>query len=192
VGNPLQHDDRRVVFLSPVLSEPVHISGETRVTVQTKIGGQNATFSAFLVDYGTAERINHTGGGSSGGILGVPGATCFGAGTDADTGCYPNVTLRTHTAGLEVVTRGWAHAAFQLGQSPLDPAATYELTWNLQHHDYVFEAGHRIGLVVSGPETRLASGRHPTTNNQVEIVLGQSRVELPVVGGAAAIRSAFE
>jgi X-Pro dipeptidyl-peptidase len=136
--------------------------------------------------------INHTGGGTSGGILGLPGSTCFGQGTDVDTGCYPNVTLRTHTADREVVTRGWAHAAFQLGESPLDPEKTYELSWNLQHHDYVFEADHRIGLVISGPETRLQFGRHPTTNNQVEIKLGQSRLELPVVGGEAAIRAAFQ
>lgn len=191
VGSPFQPDVRRLAFLSPVLSEPLHISGEPKVTIEATIDGENATFSAFLVDYGTAERIQHSGAGASGGILGLPGSTCFGQGTAVDTGCYPNVTLRTHTAGLEVVTRGWAHAAFHLGEESLDPGSTHRLAWNLQHHDYVFEAGHRVGLVIAGPETRLHGGRHPTTNNDIEINLTRSRLELPVVGGPRAVQGAF-
>lgn len=191
VENPFRDADERLVFLSPVLSEPVHLSGQPEVTVETRVDGEDATFSAFLVDYGTAERVHHTGPGATGGIMDRLGSTCFGEGIDVDTGCYPNVTLRTHIADQEVVTRGWVNAAFHLGEDELDTDRRHELAWGLQHHDYVFEAGHRIGLVISGPETRLRQARHPTTNNEIEVVFGRSSVELPVVGGLRALREAF-
>jgi X-Pro dipeptidyl-peptidase len=189
VQNPFQEDDRRLAFLSPELSEPVHISGQPTVTVQAQIDGEQATLSAFLVDYGTAERVQY---GTSGGIVTFETETCFGGGSGADTGCYFDVGLRTHTTDVEAFTRGWVHAGFHLGLDELDPAQTYQLTWGLQDHDYVFEAGHRIGVVIAGPESnRLQSARHPTTNNEIEIDLVRSQVDLPVVGGLRALQAAF-
>lgn len=64
--------------------------------------------------------------------------------------------------------------------------------WGLQHHDYVFEAGHRFGVVIAGPESgRLQFSRHPTTNNEIRLDLLLSRVDLPVGGGPAARQRAF-
>jgi X-Pro dipeptidyl-peptidase len=182
---------RRLAFLSDELTKPVHVSGETTVDLEVKIAGPNAqstTFSALLVDYGTAPRVQHT---VSGGVLNVGGTTCFGQGTTADTGCYQNVTTRVHAPAFEVVSRGWAQIGFQLGVTSIDPEETYRLTFGLQHHDYVFRPGHRIGLVIAGPETHLHNSRHPTSNRPVELQLGPSRVQLPVVGGPPALRNAF-
>lgn len=185
---PFSARDNRLIFLSPVLSKPVHVSGEVTVTLDARIDGANATFSALLVDYGTDERIQH----ETGGLITHDTETCFGQGTAADTGCYFDVGLRTHTADYEVVTRGWVNTAFHTGEEVLDPDETYRVTWGLQHHDYVFKPGHRIGIVIAGPETHLHRDRHPTTNNTIEVLLGSSRVQLPVVGGTDALREALE
>jgi X-Pro dipeptidyl-peptidase len=182
---------RRLAFLSDELTKPVHVSGETTVDLEVKIGGtnaQNTTFSALLVDYGAAPQVNHA---VSGGILTLPGTTCFGDGTATDTGCYPDTTVRTHTPAFEVVTRGWAQIGFRLGLTALEPGETYRLTFGLQPHDYVFRPGHRIGIVIAGPETHLQNARHPTSNRPVTVHLGPSRVQLPVVGGPPALRDAL-
>jgi X-Pro dipeptidyl-peptidase len=185
---PMTVDNRRLAFLSPELSEPVRISGEGHVTVDARFSGDRATLTALLVDYGEAERLQHT---VDGGLVNLPTRSCFGEGTEADTGCYADVGLRTHVAPFEVVTRGWSYPTFQAGVETLDPDSSYRLRFGLQHHDYVFEPGHRIGVVVAGPETGLVSSRHPTTGNTIELDLLNSRVDLPVVGGPLALRAAF-
>ena len=187
-AEPMTLDARRLVFLSPELTEPVRVSGETRVTVNARFEGDNATLTALLVDYGDAERLQHT---VDGGLINLPTQSCFGDSTDADTGCYADIGLRTHVAPFEVVTRGWSYAAFQAGVQTLDPDEAYQLTFALQHHDYVFEEGHRIGIVIAGPETHLQFGRHPTTGNTIEIDLLRSRVDLPVVGGLHSLLTAL-
>jgi hypothetical protein len=90
-----------------------------------------------------------------------------------------------------VGTRGWSYAAFQAGVETLDPDETYQLTFGLQHHDYVFKEGLRIGIVIAGPETHLQFGRHSTTGNTIEIDLLRSRVDLPVAGGPPSLRNAL-
>ena len=100
--------------------------------------------------------------------------------------------MRSHTSDFEVVTRGWAQAGFLLGEQDMSTDETHRLTWNLQPQDYVFETGHRIGIVIAGPETHLQNARHPTTNRPIQIQLGPSRVQLPVVGDPPALRDAFQ
>lgn len=186
---PFNDDARRLAFLSPELSEPVRVSGQPEVTVDVRTDGENATLSALLVDYGSAERVDHR---TSGGLADPEsGLTCFGRGTETDTGCYPDITLRTHTSDMEVVSRGWVDAAFQLGEQDLDPGTTYRVDWGLQHHDYLFEEGHRIGVVIAGPESHLSRSRHPSTGNETELKFGHSRVDLPVVGGPRQLQAAF-
>lgn len=183
--NPYLDRDYRQVFLSPELSAPVRVSGEPTVTVETNIDGQDATLSALLVDYGKAERI--TGNG----LKSLETKSCFGSGTKKDNGCYFDVGLDIHTSDFEVVTRGWVNSAFYIGEQTLDPGKNYQMTWDLQPHDYVFEEGHRIGIAITGPETHLHNDHHPTTNIDIDIQLGSSTVQLPVVGGQRALENAF-
>ncbi|MFA1820974.1 TasA family protein [Virgibacillus oceani] len=181
-----EHDDRQV-FLSPELSEPVHISGGTTVSVEANLEGENATLSAFLVDYGNDERINHAVGG---GLETLETETCLGEGTEEDTGCYFDVGLRTHTSDFEVVTRGYVNTEFHLNEQG-HTEENYQIDWDMHPHDYVFKKGHRIGIVITGPDTHLHNDNHPTTNNDIDIQLGSSSVQLPVVGGYEALEKAF-
>ncbi len=186
--DPYLDQDYRQVFLSPELSDSLRVSGKITVTVDVGIEDQDATLSALLVDYGKDERINHTAHGN--GLKTLKTKSCFGMGTEVDHGCYFDVGLDTHTSDFEVVTRGWVNSAFQNGGT-FDPGENYKMTWDLQPHDYVFKEGHRFGIVITGPETHLHMDRHPTTNNNIDIYLGSSTVQLPIVGGQPALENAF-
>jgi X-Pro dipeptidyl-peptidase len=87
-----------------------------------------------------------------------------------------------------MVTRGWLDPQNRSSLSrsrPLRPGRAYRFRWDLQPDDYVFPAGHRIGLVVvstdhdytirPAPGTRLTL--HPT----------DSLIRLPIVGGSGAL-----
>lgn len=175
-------DPRRLVFMTEELSEPVRISGETKVSLRATSTQPEATFAAYLVDYGTATRTNFQ---SSGGIATLPTVTCFGQGTEVDTGCYNDVQRATRTRAHEVVARGWASATHVTGEEALEPDESYRIEWDIMTDDWVFPEGHRIGIVIAGADTEIHT-IHNTPGNTVEVHLNGSHVQLPVVGGAAA------
>jgi hypothetical protein len=92
------------------------------------------------------------------------------------------------TAEPFVVTRGWMDPQNRLRPDRSQPVtqgrlATYR--WVLQPKDYVFPAGHRIGLVVfsSDQEYTLL----PLGGTRLTVDPGSSRVTIPVVGGTRAL-----
>lgn len=92
------------------------------------------------------------------------------------------------TAEPFVVTRGWMDPQNRERPDRSQPVtqgrlATYR--WVLQPKDYVFPAGHRIGLVVfsSDQEYTLL----PLGGTRLTVDPGSSRVTLPVVGGTRAL-----
>ena len=187
-ANGFANDPRRLVFMTNELSEPVRISGETTVSLNVTSAQPEATFSAYLVDYGTATRTNYASGG---GVGNLPTVTCFGQGTALDTGCYNDVQRNTRTRAHEVVARGWASATHVTGEDALVPGETYRVTWDVQTDDYVFRAGHRIGIVIAGADTEIHT-IHNTPGNVIDVQLTGSTVKLPVVGGMSAFRQATQ
>ncbi|NDL57568.1 CocE/NonD family hydrolase [Phytoactinopolyspora mesophila] len=186
VQNGFADDDHRLVFMTGELTEPVRISGSATVSLRASIDGTDAGLSAYLVDYGTAERTNWT---ASGGIRNLETISCFGQGTEADTGCYPDVERNTRTLGHEAVARGWASASFLADADELRPGSGHRLEWDIMTDDYTFEAGHRIGIVIAGIDTNIqARFNH---GNDIEVNLNGSHVHLPVVGGPNALRRAL-
>jgi X-Pro dipeptidyl-peptidase len=185
VQNGFNDDGNRLVFMTDELTEPVRISGETKVSLRAAIDGLDAGLSAYVVDYGTAERTNWT----SGGITNLATVSCFGQGTDADTGCYPDVARVTRTLPHEVVARGWASASFLTGESGFDARESHRLEWDIMTDDYVFEAGHRIGIVIAGVDTNIQARFN--FGSDIDVHLNGSHVHLPVVGGANALRRAL-
>ncbi|NEE00220.1 CocE/NonD family hydrolase [Phytoactinopolyspora halotolerans] len=178
-------DERRLVFMTDELTEPVRISGSTSVSLRVTVDGADAGLSAYIVDYGTAERTDWSSGG---GIRNLSTISCFGQGTATDTGCYPDVERATRTLPHEVVARGWARASFVAGEDSLVPGSSYRMQWDIMTDDYVFEPGHRIGIVIAGVDTNIQSRFN--FGNTVEVNLSGSHVRLPVVGGARALRLA--
>jgi X-Pro dipeptidyl-peptidase len=179
-------DDERLVFMTDELSEDVRISGETTISLRATSAEEEATFSAYLVDYGTATRTNYDSGG---GVGNLPTITCFGQGTELDTGCYPDVERNTRTRDFEIVARGWASATHVTGEEALVPGEPYRIEWDVMTDDWVFPEGHRIGIVIAGADTSIHFS-HNNSGNLVEVHLSGSHVKLPVVGGANAFRDA--
>jgi len=87
-----------------------------------------------------------------------------------------------------VVTRGWMDAQNIHGADrsiSLVPGRDYTFEWDLQPHDYVFNEGSRIGVVV------MASDRdhtiRPLTKTDVTLTPTRSHLTLPIVNGKEAI-----
>lgn len=93
----------------------------------------------------------------------------------------------------DVITRGWAdpqnHASLSESQ-PLVPGRFYELAFSLQPDDQVLPAGTRIGLMVFSSDRDFTLWPAPGTGLSVD--LGGTSLELPVVGGRAALDAAVQ
>jgi X-Pro dipeptidyl-peptidase len=87
-----------------------------------------------------------------------------------------------------VVTRGWMDPQNRLGWDltlPVKQGTMYSYNWTFEPKDYVFPAGHRIGVVVfsSDQEYTLL----PLGGTELTVAPTLSRVILPIVGGAGAL-----
>jgi predicted acyl esterase len=94
---------------------------------------------------------------------------------------------------VRLVTRGWADP--QNHQSiwrtrRIKPMKEYEIDFELQPHDYEFQAGSRIGLVVMSTD-RLFTLR-PPAGTKLFLDTRDSNAFLPIVGGARALREAMQ
>jgi X-Pro dipeptidyl-peptidase len=188
VADGFARREDRLVFLTEELTTPVRLSGTaSTVSLLASIDGPDATLTAYLVDYGTAERTNHA---VRGGVLDLESITCFGSGTETDTGCYRDVKRRTHTQPFEVVARGWANASYITGEDTFDRRRRHRLEWDIVAADHVFGAGHRIGLVITGSDAETADLKDPGTASSITIHLPASHIRLPIVGGPPALRRA--
>ena len=96
-----------------------------------------------------------------------------------------------------VITKGWAdpanagadNIASPRSGSDLTPGEFVELEFPLQPDDQVIPAGTRIGLMIFSSDKYFTL--HPDPGTTLTVDLGATSVELPVVGGAEALRRAF-
>ena len=87
-----------------------------------------------------------------------------------------------------MVTRGWTDVQNRKRvdrSTPIQQGQEYTFGWNLEPDDYVFPAGHRVGLVVVSTDqqytlrpTRDAADREP----------GEEQRHLPMVNGVGGLR----
>ncbi|HEX2415898.1 MAG TPA: Xaa-Pro dipeptidyl-peptidase [Thermoleophilaceae bacterium] len=88
-----------------------------------------------------------------------------------------------------MVTRGWLDPQNRAGtrrSRAIRQGKPYRFRWDLQPDDYVFQAGHRIGLVVVSTDHDYTI--RPAPGTELALHPADSRITLPVVGGAAALR----
>lgn len=96
-----------------------------------------------------------------------------------------------------IVTRGWADPQNYVGSaagsltesSPLEPGAFVDVAFDLQPDDQVLAAGQRLGLVVFSSDRDFTLWPRPGTSLTVD--LDATSLELPVVGGSAALEAAL-
>jgi X-Pro dipeptidyl-peptidase len=89
-----------------------------------------------------------------------------------------------------MVTRGWLDPQNRLGASlsrPIRRGHTYRFRWDLQPDDYLFPAGHRIGLVVVSTDHDYTI--RPAPGTRLTLRPAGSTISLPIVGGTPALRS---
>ncbi|MFC4895494.1 Xaa-Pro dipeptidyl-peptidase [Streptosporangium amethystogenes subsp. fukuiense] len=91
----------------------------------------------------------------------------------------------------KIITRGWTDPQNRTSISktePVKPGSPYRLDFDMQPHDYVFAAGHRIGIVLLSSDYEYTI--RPTPGATLHLDTTKSTVTLPLVGGAAAFTAA--
>lgn len=83
-----------------------------------------------------------------------------------------------------MVTRGWMdvqnrHSAWR--SEPVRQGKFYTFRWDLEPEDYIFPAGHRIGVVIVSTDKRFTL--RPAPGTELSVQPGKSRIALPIVGG---------
>lgn len=150
VRNAFTPQPFRRVYLSPVLTEDVHLSGTPWVQLHARLSG-NANVSAILMDYA------------------------------AENSAEPE--------GNRLVSRGWMDVKSVRtlwAEADIKQQRRYTVNFEQMPKDYVFEAGRRIGVVVTGKDNRIFApdGADPAS---IELDLKQSHIRLPIVGGRPAL-----
>jgi X-Pro dipeptidyl-peptidase len=192
IGNELVVQPNRLAYVSEPLRAPLHVSGTPAVNLRASVNDVDTNFGAILVDYGSAERVLRAGDGVSTGTE----ENCWGEtaewGGYAEEACYREVFKRVAVTDREVVTKGIVDGLNiddYASPTPLVPGRQYEVGFPLLPEDYVFPAGHRIGVIIVGSYRDYGS---QADQNRATITVSPRRsvIELPVVGGlAAALRA---
>jgi X-Pro dipeptidyl-peptidase len=173
----------RLAFLSRPLKSELRFSGTPVVQLHASADKDDTNLGAILVDYGPVTRVGYAEGRD--GIIDLETEDCWGESSDHDDPCYRQTVERVASVPQEVVTKGVLDALNRnslTAAEPLVPGQSYELSFPLLPEDYVFEAGHRVGVVIVGSYRSYAAARQ---GNGARITLStkQSRVTLPIVGG---------
>ena len=151
----MPQSDHRLLYATPVLTAPVHLSGTATVRIRMAATAPAANLSVWLVTlpYTEAERGRQN---------------------------------------FSVVTRGWADPQNRNSierSEPLVPGQFYDVTVQLQPDDQVIPAGKQLALMVFSSDKDFTLW--PPAGTALQVDLGGTTLELPVVGGAAALREAM-
>jgi len=181
VSDPTVAQPYRLAYTTAPLKQNVRLSGTPTVSLRFKADRPAADLGALLVDYGTDTRVNALGAGS--GVRTLTTEDCHGSSTTTDDACYRQVVTDTATSDVNVVTRGFLDAQNRSSlshQSPLVPGRSYSVKWRTFPQDYLFKAGHRLGLILFGVDEDVQY-EEDATGALVTVDLAGSRVTLPAV-----------
>ena len=152
----------RLLYATPELATPVHLSGWTTVTVRLASSKPAANLSVWMVT------LPWTGAATSTASLITRGW--------ADP------------QNAESLKRGGNYDSMARGK-PLEPGKFVTLTFSLEPDDQVIPAGKRIALMVMSSDREFTLWPKPGTELTVD--LDKTSVSIPVVGGAAALAKAL-
>lgn len=139
----------RLVYATPPLTAPVHISGTPKLTIRASSSKPAVNLSVWLValPYTDSRNIND-----------------------------------------DIITRGWAdlqnHKSLTQSE-PLVPGKFYEMTFELEPDDQIIPVGQQIGLMIFSSDRDFTLWPEPGTELTVD--LNGVKLELPIVGGSAAL-----
>lgn len=91
-----------------------------------------------------------------------------------------------------IITRGWADPQNQTSISesePLEPGKFYDVTFSLQPDDQIIAKGQQIALMIFSSDKDFTL--HPDPGTELTVDLAGTSIELPIVGGKAALEKGF-
>ena len=135
-----QASQHRLLYTTPVLTEPLHVSGTPTVTVRLASSKPAANLSVALV------RLPWTSG---------PGCTSSTRGT----------TTSIVTRGWADPQN---HASLTKGE-PLTPGTFYDVTFDLQPDDQVIPAGSQLGLMIYSTDAEFTLRPAPGTEVTIDL-----------------------
>ena len=151
----------RLLYATPVLTAPVHLSGVSRVTITLASSKPAANLSVWLVQLPWTD-----------GPIGTANLITRGW---ADPQNYASLT-----------SGGDYHS--KAPGTPLVPGKAYKMTFDLEPDDQIIPAGKRIALMIMSSDRDFTLW--PKAGTELSVDLGGTSITLPVVGGAAALKRA--
>ena len=144
--------EQRLLYVTPTLKQPLHLSGTSQLTIRMAADAPAANLSIWIVSlpWTKSRKLNDN-----------------------------------------LITRGWADPQNHSGQAkgePLVPGEFVEWTFALQPDDQIVPAGQSIGLMIFSSDREFTLWPDPGTRLTVD--LAATQLQLPVVGGLAAYRTA--
>jgi X-Pro dipeptidyl-peptidase len=151
----------RLLYATPELAAPVHISGTARITLRLASSKPAANLSVWLVVLPWTD-----------GPIGPANLITRGWADPQN-----HASLKT----------GGDYHSFKRGE-PLTPGRFYPMTFDLEPDDQIIPAGKRIGLMIFSSDRDFTLWPKPGT--ELTIDLDGTTLQLPVVGGAAKFKAA--
>lgn len=151
----------RLIYATPLLSKPLHVSGIPQVTIRLASSAPAANLSVYLVQLPWVE----------------------------DPAITTNLITRgwADPQNAASLTKGGYYQSMTPGK-PLKPGEFVSLTFDLQPDDQIIPAGRRIGLMILSSDREFTLWPKPGTKLTVD--LDATKIDLPLVGGAKAYAEA--
>ena len=196
VNTPLGSQTNRLVFISPVLSQPLRISGTAMVDMFASFNKSTASVGALIADYAPDTVRQRPPAPATASRL-TSAEDCWGESFGIDDACYRIINKTTQTINALTgstpsgyrVTRGILDAVNRddyWTDSPLVQDQQYELKFPLLATDYTFPAGHRIGIILVSNYNDYGIRNATLPMAEVTVDTQKSKIILPIVGGYAA------
>ncbi len=151
----------RLIYSTPELAAPVHLSGTSRVTIRLASSAPAANLSVYLVQLPWIE-----------GPIGTQNLITRGWADPQNA--------------KSLKTGGNYHSMYP--GNPLKPNEFVTLTFDLQPDDQIIPAGKRIALMILSSDRDFTVW--PKAGTKLTVDLDATKISLPIVGGEAAFRQA--
>lgn len=151
----------RLIFSTPELKQPVHLSGTARITIRLASSAPAANLSVYLVQLPWAN-----------GPIGTANLITRGW---ADPQNYKSLTKG-----------GDYHS--MASSTPLKPGEFVNLTFDLEPDDQIIPVGKRIALMIMSSDHDFTLW--PKAGTQLTVDLDGTKITLPIVGGLSSFQSA--
>lgn len=158
----IESSPNRLIYATPELAQPVHLSGFSRVTIRMASSKPAANLSVWLVQ--------------------LPW-------TDGPIGTANLITRGwADPQNWKSLTTGYDYHDKAAG-TPLKPGEFVNFTFMLQPDDQIIPAGKRIALMIMSSDRDFTLW--PAAGTELTVDLDNTTIQLPIVGGVEKVKASF-